>query len=122
MAADQAEKTTKRTTVRNLATEINISHDTLIEFLQKKGFTNVKSIMSKVDEDALELVMRQFGKEKDVSEKRQKKVAAFKEKRAIAKGEPGSEEPPKPAKRTAGKKEQPLEKPQEIPPPKEIPL
>ena len=49
MAAETTEKTTKRTTVRNLATEINISHDTLIEFLQKKGFTNIKSIMSKVD-------------------------------------------------------------------------
>ena len=52
MAEIQAQA--KKTTVRNLATEINISHDTLIEFLQKKGFSDVKSIMSKVGEDALE--------------------------------------------------------------------
>ncbi len=72
----------KKITVRTLATEINVSHDTLIEFLQKKGFTSVKSIMSKIEPDALDAVMKQFGKEKDVAQKRQKKVAAFKEKRA----------------------------------------
>jgi translation initiation factor IF-2 len=72
----------KKVTVRTLATEINVSHDTLIEFLQKKGFTAVKSIMSKIEPDALDAVMKQFGKEKDVAQKRQKKVAAFKEKRA----------------------------------------
>jgi translation initiation factor IF-2 len=72
----------KKITVRTLATEINVSHDTLIEFLQKKGFTGVKSIMSKIEPEALDAVMKQFGKEKDVAQKRQKKVAAFKEKRA----------------------------------------
>ncbi len=72
----------KKVTVRTLATEINVSHDTLIEFLQKKGFTSVKSIMSKIEPEALDAVMKQFGKEKDVAQKRQKKVAAFKEKRA----------------------------------------
>ncbi len=72
----------KKITVRTLATEINVSHDTLIEFLQKKGFTSVKTIMSKIEPDALDAVMKQFGKEKDVAQKRQKKVAAFKEKRA----------------------------------------
>jgi len=102
MAADTTETSTKKITVRNLATEINISHDTLIEFLQKRGFTNVKSIMSKVEDDALELVMKQFGKEKDVSDKRQKKVAAFKEKQAISKG--SIEEPPK-SRKITGKKE-----------------
>jgi hypothetical protein len=68
-------------TVRTLATEINVSHDTLIAFLKKKGYANVKSIMSKVEPDALDAVMKQFGKQKDVAQKRQKKVAAFKEKR-----------------------------------------
>ncbi|MDP4220888.1 MAG: translation initiation factor IF-2 [Bacteroidota bacterium] len=122
MAADTTEKT-KKTTVRNLATEINISHDTLIEFLQKKGYTNIKSIMSKVDEDALELVMKQFGKDRDVTEKRQKKVAAFKEKRAISKGEAAVEEPPKAPKKETAKKGEPaapiqekeVKAPQEIP-------
>jgi PLD-like domain/Translation initiation factor IF-2, N-terminal region len=72
----------KKVTVRTLATEINISHNTLIDFLQKKGFKSVKSVMSKVRPEAIELVLKKFGKEKAVSEKRQKKVAAFKEKRA----------------------------------------
>jgi translation initiation factor IF-2 len=124
MAADTTETTTKRTTVRNLATEINISHDTLIEFLQKKGFANIKSIMSKVDEDALELVMKQFGKEKDVSDKRQKKVAAFKEKQAIAKST--VEEPPKTTKKPSLKKDKTAEPVVEAEPspqqPQEIPV
>ncbi len=38
--------------------------------------------MSKIEPEALDAVMKQFGKEKDVAQKRQKKVAAFKEKRA----------------------------------------
>src|SRR5437867_850842 len=101
MAEIQAQA--KKTTVRNLATEINISHDTLIEFLQKKGFADVKSIMSKVGEDALELVMKQFGKEKDVSDKRQKKIAAFKEKQVLAKEPPAAKEAAKPAKKGAAK-------------------
>jgi translation initiation factor IF-2 len=112
MAADTTETSTKKITVRNLATEINISHDTLIEFLQKRGFTNVKSIMSKVEDDALELVMKQFGKEKDVSDKRQKKVAAFKEKQAISKG--SIEEPPK-SRKITGKKEKTEKAAQQIP-------
>ena len=86
MVSDTTEKA-KKQTVRTLATELNISHDSLIEFLQSKGFSGIKSIMSKIDDDALEATMKQFGKEKDVAEKRQKKVAAFKEKRAKTKGE-----------------------------------
>ena len=123
MAAETTDKTTKKTTVRNLATEINISHDTLIEFLQKKGFTNVKSIMSKVEDDALDIVMRQFGKDRDVTEKRQKKVAAFKEKRAISKGD-SSEPPSKPGKKgSVIKKEEPIEQPtQEVKIQEEIPV
>ncbi len=81
-SSEAASSGAKKITVRTLATEINVSHDTLIEFLQKKGFSAVKSIMSKIEPDALDAVMKQFGKEKDVAQKRQKKVAAFKEKRA----------------------------------------
>lgn len=97
MSVETTDKS-KKVTVRTLATEINISHESLIEFLQKKGFTNVKSIMSKVDGDALDLVMKHFGKEKDVTEKRQKKVAAFKEKRAKTRDDaPVEEGKPAPA-------------------------
>ncbi len=86
---------TKKITVRTLATELNISHDTLIEFLHKKGYTSIKTIMSKVEDEALETVHKQFSKEKDVTEKRQKKVAAFKEKRSKSRedAEPKQETP-----------------------------
>jgi translation initiation factor IF-2 len=77
----------KKATIRTLATELNTSHDTLIEFLHKRGFTSVKTIMSKVEGDALDLVLKHFSKEKDVTEKRQKKVAAFKEKRVKSREE-----------------------------------
>ncbi|HEY6171023.1 MAG TPA: translation initiation factor IF-2 N-terminal domain-containing protein, partial [Candidatus Kapabacteria bacterium] len=86
MATEATEKA-KKTTVRTLATEINISHDTLIDFLQKKGYSNIKTVMSKIDDEAVDLVMKQFSKDKDVTEKRQKKVAAFKVQRAKTKGE-----------------------------------
>src|SRR5438309_7238198 len=77
-----SEAATKKVTVRTLATEINVSHETLISFLQKKGFTSVKTIMSKIEPEALDAVMKQFGKDKEVAEKRQKKLSAFKEQRA----------------------------------------
>src|SRR5947207_12212793 len=86
----------KKVTVRTLATELNISHDTLIEFLNKKGYTAVKTIMSKIDEEALDLVMKQFGREKEVTDKRAKKVAAFKEKRAKSQEEPTAAPAPRP--------------------------
>ncbi len=122
MAPDTTtETTTKKITVRNLATEINISHDTLIEFLQKKGFMNIKSIMSKVDDDALDIVMKQYGKDKDVTEKRQKKVAAFKEKRAISKGEASAEESPKSKKGTSKKDAPPAAPEKEVITSKEAP-
>jgi translation initiation factor IF-2 len=91
MSTESTDKA-KKVTVRTLATEINIGHDTLIEFLQKKGYDNIKTIMSKVDGEALDLVMKHFGKERDVTEKRQKKVAAFKEKRAKTRDELTPEE------------------------------
>src|SRR5579883_851817 len=92
MAVEPIEKT-KKQTVRTLATELNISHDTLIEFLQSKGFSSIKSIMSKIEDEALEIALKQFGKEKDVAEKRQKKVAAFKEKRTKTKTDAAPAEP-----------------------------
>jgi translation initiation factor IF-2 len=118
MSTETTEKT-KKVTVRTLATEINISHDTLIDFLQKKGFSGIKTIMSKIDEDAVDLVMKQFGKDKDVSDKRQKKIAAFKVQRAKSKGEVG-EEPTKPVKGAKAPKEEPQTTQKEVIAPEEI--
>ena len=111
MVSETTEKA-KKQTVRTLATEINISHDTLIEFLQKKGYEKIKTIMSKIDNEALDLVMKQFGKDKDVTDKRHKKIAAFKDQRAksksdtiVAEAPPKAEKTPPKAKAGAAKKE-----------------
>ncbi|HEY3876397.1 MAG TPA: translation initiation factor IF-2 [Candidatus Kapabacteria bacterium] len=116
-----SEAASKRVTVRTLATQINVSHETLIEFLQKKGFTGIKSIMSKIEPEALDAVMKQFGKEKDVTEKRQKKVAAFKEKRAKTQEDYEQDHRPAPKEVPAPPK---VEKPVEVvaAPPPAIPV
>jgi translation initiation factor IF-2 len=120
MGADTSEKATKKQTVRTLSTELNISHDTLIGFLQSNGYPTVKTIMSKIEDDALDVVMKHFGKEKDVAEKRQKKVAAFKEKRAKSKTD-GVEEAKAPEKKVEEKvKAKPVEEVKAPEPPVEI--
>ena len=110
--ASSSDAASKKITVRTLATEINVSHETLIEFLQKQGFKSIKTIMSKIEPEALDIVMRQFGKEKDVTEKRHKKVAAFKEKHAKTQKTP---ERPAPESRAAE------QKPVEVPSPPPAP-
>jgi translation initiation factor IF-2 len=83
-----AETAEKRKKVYKLATELNISHETLIEFLRKKGH-EVKSHMSSVDEDMMKDILVHFKKEKDVAEKHQRKIAEIREtkKRAERKAE-----------------------------------
>ncbi|MEX2117066.1 MAG: translation initiation factor IF-2 [Bacteroidota bacterium] len=71
--AEQAEKKVK---VYKLATELNLSSDTLIEFLNKKGF-EVKNHMSSVTPDMLSAIMSHFKKEKDVAERHQRKLRDF---------------------------------------------
>ena len=58
-----AEATAKKIKIYKLATELNLSSETLIEFLHKKGF-EVKSHMSTVTDDMLSVVMGHFKKEK----------------------------------------------------------
>ena len=107
----------KKVTVRTLATEINVSHETLIEFLQKQGFKSVKTIMSKIEPEALDIVLKQFGKEKDVTEKRHKKVAAFKEKHAKV-----QKAPERPAAEPRSAEPKPIEVPAPTPVPLPTPL
>jgi len=73
--ADTAEKRKK---VYKVATELNLSHETLIEFLRKKGH-EVKSHMSSVDEDMMKDILVHFKKEKDSAEKHQRKIAEIRE-------------------------------------------
>lgn len=87
-----AEKTDKKIKVYKLATELNLSSDTLIEFLNKKGY-EVKSHMSSVTPDMLSAVMSHFKKEKDVAERHQRKLRDFRSSRK-------KEGPEKPEKKT----------------------
>jgi translation initiation factor IF-2 len=91
-----AETAAKKIKIYKLATELNLSSDTLIEFLHKKGF-EVKSHMSSVTDDMLSAVMGHFKKEKDVAERHQRKLQEFrtsrkKETPEKAEKKPGAEE------------------------------
>ena len=81
---------TKKTKIYKLATELNLSSDTIIEFLTKKGF-EVKNHMSTVTDEMHHAVTSHFKKERDVAERHHKKVQDF---RATRKKEPVAEKKP----------------------------
>jgi translation initiation factor IF-2 len=74
------ETAAKKIKVYKLATELNLSSETLIEFLHKKGF-EVKSHMSTVTDAMMTAVMGHFKKEKDVAERHQRKLHEFRSSR-----------------------------------------
>jgi translation initiation factor IF-2 len=73
--SDTAEKKKK---IYKVATELNLSHETLIEFLRKKGH-EVKSHMSSVDDAMMRDILIHFKKDKDVAEKHQRKIQEIRE-------------------------------------------
>jgi translation initiation factor IF-2 len=73
-----SETAEKRKKVYKVATELNLSHETLIEFLRKKGH-EVKGHMSSVDDEMMKDILVHFKKEKDVAEKHQRKIAEIRE-------------------------------------------
>jgi translation initiation factor IF-2 len=114
-----AETAEKRKKLYKVATELNLSHETLIEFLRKKGH-EVKSHMSSLDEDMMKDILVHFKKEKDVAEKHQRKIAEIREtkKRAERKVEEVAEAPlPSPAPPSV-----PPESPAAAPSPEEVPV
>lgn len=93
-----ADKVEKKKKIYQLAKEINISHDTVIDFLHKKGYT-VKSHMSAVEDDMLHDIMAHFKKEKESAEKHQRKIQTLRETRKVIapeKKEGEKKEPEKP--------------------------
>jgi translation initiation factor IF-2 len=68
----------KKKKLYKVATELNLSHETLIEFLRKKGH-EVKGHMSSVDEPMMRDILIHFKKEKDVAEKHQRKIQEIRE-------------------------------------------
>ena len=87
------ETAAKKIKIYKLATELNLSSETLLEFLHKKGF-EVKSHMSTVTDEMLTVVMGHFKKERDVAERHQRKLQDF---RASRKKEPSEKVEKKPA-------------------------
>jgi translation initiation factor IF-2 len=87
-----AETAERKKKVYKVATELNLSHETLLEFLRKKGH-EVKSHMSTVDEDMMKDILVHFKRDKDVAEKHQRKIAEIREtkKRAEKKLEEAAE-------------------------------
>lgn len=90
-----SETAEKKKKVYKVATELNLSHETLIEFLRKKGH-EVKSHMSTVDADMMKDILIHFKRDKDVAEKHQRKIQEIREnkKRAERKAEEAVEHPP----------------------------
>lgn len=70
------EQSSKKIKIYRLSTELNLSSDTIIEFLKKKGF-DVKNHMTPVSDDMMQAIMNHFKKDKDVAERHQKKVHEF---------------------------------------------
>jgi translation initiation factor IF-2 len=87
-----AEAAEKKKKVYKLATELNLASETLIEFLNKKGFA-VKSHMSSVDEEMLQEILVHFKKDKDVAERHHRKLFELRETRK----KPEKKAPEKPA-------------------------
>ncbi len=78
-----AETAEKKKKIYKLATELNLSHETLVEFLRKKGHT-VKGHMSTVDDDMMKDILIHFKKDKDVAEKHHRKIQEIRETKSKA--------------------------------------
>src|SRR5689334_18117439 len=74
------EKTLSKKKVYQVAKEINISHETLMEYLTKRGHV-VKSHMSVLDDAMMHDILSHFKKDKEVAEKHQRKIQTIRESR-----------------------------------------
>ncbi len=98
------ESTEKKIKIFNLAKELNLASDTIIEFLLKKGH-KVKGVMATVDADMMKDIMSHFKKDKDVADRHQRKIAQLKEtKRKSAEPKKKEAEAPEVAEKPSKKK------------------
>src|SRR3970040_2800934 len=74
------EAKTKKLRVYKFASEINLSAENLLEFLQKKAH-DVKSHMSMLSDEMIQDINDHFKKEIEKAEKHYKKIAEFNKKR-----------------------------------------
>jgi translation initiation factor IF-2 len=71
----------KKVKVKDVAKDLNISFNDVVAFLNKKGYKQVKNLMSSVDDDMMRDINAHFKKEKDIAERHQRKIAEMKETR-----------------------------------------
>ncbi len=71
----------KKVKVKDVAKDLNISFNDVVAFLNKKGYKQVKNLMSSVDDDMMRDINAHFKKEKDSAERHQRKIAEMKETR-----------------------------------------
>ena len=64
--------------IYQVAKEINISHETLLEYLRKRGH-DIKSHMSVVDDAMMHDISSHFKKDKEVADKHQKKIQTIRD-------------------------------------------
>src|ERR1041385_1212606 len=91
------EKPQAKKKIYQVAKDINISHETLIDYLTKKGHA-IKSHMTVVDDTMMHDILSHFKKDKEVAEKHQKKIQTIRDsrKKVEAKTVPVEETKPKP--------------------------
>jgi translation initiation factor IF-2 len=85
-----SEKQTK-VKVYKLAKELNLSHETLLDFLHKKGF-EIKSYMSVLEPEAIDIIFKHFKKEKVDAERHARKRKEYDELDRKRRGEEKHEE------------------------------
>jgi translation initiation factor IF-2 len=105
------EQKSKKIKIFNLAKELNLSSETIMDFLKKKGF-EVKSHMSIVTDEMTPVIMGHFKKDKEVAERHQRKIQEFRStrKKDI---QDKVEKPEKAEKRNSAKEEANLKKDEE---------
>ena len=102
----------KKTRLYKVAKEFNLSHDTLTDFLTKKGY-EVKNHMSIIDEEMLDLIEKHYKKEKTDAERHARKRREFDEmdrrRRGEDKKEEEADEAPIPPEKAKAEDESPAE-------------
>jgi len=71
-----SEQGSKKIKIFNLAKELNLSSETIIDFLRKKDF-DIKSHMSIVTDEMMPVIMGHFKKDKEVADRHQRKLQEF---------------------------------------------
>lgn len=99
------EKIDKKKKIYQIAKEINISHETLILYLKKRGH-EVGGHMSVVSDAMMTDIMEHFKKDREVAEKHHKKIQTIRETREKAKPAKKAEEAAPPAKTKSRKKDE----------------